>query len=68
MVVMVVVMMRHNSRSLFGRGSNRGTALKVLERGNSNSRRGSSFGDMMVVVVVAVEWLVSSITSIGKEQ
>lgn len=54
MMVVMVVMMGCNGWCLFSRRGSRSGAFKVLESGDSNSRRGRSFGRVVMMVVVVV--------------
>lgn len=59
----MMVMMGRDGRCLFGRRGSWGSAFEVLERGDSNSRRGSSFGRVVVMMVVTIKKLVKRITT-----
>jgi hypothetical protein len=57
MMVVVVVVMGRTGRRLFRRRGSRSGAFKVLECGDSNSRRGRSFGRVVVMMVVTIKRL-----------
>lgn len=57
MMVMMVVVMRRNGRCLFGRRGGWSNAFEVFECGDSSSRGGSSFGRVVVMMVVAMKRL-----------
>lgn len=54
MMVVMVVMVGGNGWCFFGWRGSRSDAFKILKRGDSNSRRGRSFGCMVVMMVVMV--------------
>jgi hypothetical protein len=57
MMVVMVVMVGGNGWCFFGWRGSRSDAFKILKRGDSNSRRGRSFGCMVVMMVVTIKRL-----------
>lgn len=57
MMVMMVVMVGRNGWRFFGWRGSRSDAFEILKRGDSNSRRGCSFGCMVVMMVVTIKRL-----------